>query len=140
MLGYHVEGAEDGRTRLVNPNADRASTIDLFCTPGDGAARMGVGTVHHVAFRVPDEAAQQKVRRALIDASLHPTDEIDRQYFRSVYVREPGGILFEIATDPPGFATDEPADALGQSLMLPAQYEGLRDQIEARLPALTVPQ
>ena len=139
MLGYQVEGAEDGRTRLVNPNADRASAIDLFCTPGDGAARMGVGTVHHVAFRVPDRAAQQEVRQKLVEAGLRPTDEIDRQYFRSVYAREPGGVLFEIATDPPGFATDEPADALGQSLMLPPQYEPMRDQIEARLPALEVP-
>ena len=139
VLGYQVEGAEDGRTRLVNPNADRASAIDLFCTPGDGAARMGVGTVHHVAFRVPDQATQQTVRQGLIDAGLRPTDEIDRQYFRSVYAREPGGVLFEIATDPPGFATDEPADALGQSLMLPPQYEPMRDQIEARLPALAVP-
>ncbi len=139
VFGYKIEGAEDGRTRLVNPKADRAAAIDLYCTPGDGAARLGVGTVHHVAFRVPDTDAQQRIRRALIYAGLHPTDEIDRQYFRSVYVREPGGILFEIATDPPGFATDEPADALGQSLQLPAQYEPMRAQIEARLPALTLP-
>ena len=139
VLGYGVEGAESGRTRLVNPAAGRASAIDLFCEPGDGAARMGVGTVHHVAFRVPDAEAQQAVRQGLLDAGLRPTDEIDRQYFRSVYAREPGGILFEIATDPPGFAVDEPADALGQALKLPAQYEPMRDQIEARLPPITVP-
>ena len=138
-LGYQVAGAEDGRTRLVNPAAERAGALDLFCAPGDGAARMGVGTVHHVAFRVPDREAQQEVRRALLDAGLRPTDEVDRQYFRSVYAREPGGILFEIATDPPGFAVDEPADALGESLMLPPQYESSRAQIEARLPTLTLP-
>ena len=139
VLGYKVEGAEDNRTRLVNPSAERAAVVDLFCEPGDGAARMGVGTVHHVAFRVPDQEAQQAVRQALLDAGLRPTDEIDRQYFRSVYAREPGGVLFEIATDPPGFAVDEPADALGESLMLPPQYEPVRSQIEARLPALTLP-
>ena len=139
VLGYQVEGAEDNRTRLVNPAADRAAAVDLYCEPGDGGARMGVGTVHHVAFRVPDTDAQEAVRQKLIGAGLHPTDEIDRQYFRSVYVREPGGVLFEIATDPPGFATDEPAYALGQGLMLPPQYEPMRDKIEARLPALAVP-
>ncbi len=138
-LGYQVEGAEDGRTRLVHPAADRASAVDLFCEPGDGAARMGVGTVHHVAFRVPDQDAQQAVREKLIEAGLKPTDEIDRQYFRSVYAREPGGILFEIATDPPGFAVDEDPAALGQALKLPAQYESMRAQIERRLPALSVP-
>ncbi len=139
VLGFEVAGAEGGRTRLVNPAAERAGTVDLFCAPGDGAARMGTGTVHHVAFRVPDDRAQREVRDALLAAGLHPTEPVDRQYFRSVYVREPGGVLFEIATDPPGFAVDEPADALGRSLMLPPQYEPVRDKIEARLPPLAVP-
>ena len=143
VLGYREAGVEDGRTRLVCEAADRARYVDLWCEPGapggGGAGRMGAGTVHHVAFRVPSSEAQAEVREALVARGLHPTDVRDRQYFRSVYVREPGGVLFEIATDPPGFAVDEPADALGHALMLPPQYEPKRDQIEARLPAITVP-
>ena len=139
VLGYREDAAEDGRTRLVCDVADRAGTVDLWCAPEAGAGRMGTGTVHHVAFRVPSDEAQAEVREALLARDLRPTAPIDRQYFRSVYVREPGGVLFEIATDPPGFAVDEPADALGRALMLPPQYEPQREQIERRLPAITVP-
>ena len=139
VLGYREHGAEDGRTRLVNDRADRARFVDLYCEPGAGAGRMGAGTVHHVAFRVPSDEAQAEVREALLARGLRPTPPVDRQYFRSVYVREPGGVLFEIATDPPGFAVDEPAEALGQGLKLPPQYEPMREQIERRLPPITVP-
>jgi len=75
-------------------------------------------------------------RRRVAEAGMHPTPVIDRKYFESVYAREPGGVLFEIATDAPGFSVDEPVDALGQSLQLPAQYEADRQRIEGRLPAL----
>ena len=142
VLGYREAGVEDGRTRLVNDAADRARYVDLWCAPGgegERAGRMGAGTVHHVAFRVPSDEAQAEVAEALRARGLRPTDVRDRQYFRSVYVREPGGILFEIATDPPGFAIDEPADALGQTLQLPPQYEPMRGRIERRLPEITVP-
>ena len=108
--------------------------------PDDVAqGRSGVGTVHHVAFRVPSDEAQAEVRERLLAAGLMPTGVRDRQYFRSVYVREPGGILFEVATDPPGFAVDEAPDALGTAFQLPPQYEPRRAQIEARLPALRLP-
>lgn len=138
-FGYEVHAQDGDRLRLWNPRADRARFVDLFCAPSAETGRMGVGTVHHVAFRAPDDAAQMEARETLLAMGLRPTPPIDRQYFRSVYVREPGGLLFEIATDPPGFAVDEPADALGQSLMLPPQYEPKRAQIEARLPALRMP-
>ncbi|OZC02655.1 ring-cleaving dioxygenase [Rubricoccus marinus] len=137
-LGYEAHGEEEGRVRLVNPQADRARCIDVMRQPGE-AGRMGAGTVHHIAFRVPDDDAELEARELLLQLGLQPTPPIDRQYFHSVYCREPGGVLFEIATDPPGFATDEPADALGQRLMLPPQYEPQREAIEARLPPLHVP-
>lgn len=137
-FGYEEHGEEDGRLRLVHPRADRARFIDVMREPGE-AGRMGAGTVHHIAFRVPDDAAELEARDLLLQMGLQPTPQIDRQYFHSVYCREPGGILFEIATDPPGFDTDEPADALGQKLMLPPQYESQRAAIEARLPPLHLP-
>jgi len=92
-----------------------------------------------VAWRVADEAAQLSVREAVIAAGRRPTPVIDRTYFRSVYFREPGGVLFELATDGPGFAIDEPAARLGERLMLPPQYESARGAIEAALPPLRLP-
>jgi glyoxalase family protein len=130
----------------VNPAADRARFVDLDLRDAgpsgrrDQAGRMGVGTVHHVAFRVPTDEAQGEVADRLREVGLTPTDVRDRQYFRSIYVREPGGVLFEVATDGPGFAVDEPADALGRSLKLPPQYEPRRERIEAALDPLRLPQ
>ena len=138
-LGYRELGQEQDRIRYVNERAARAGVVDLYCSPFEQAGRMGTGTVHHVAFRVPDDEAEREVRERLRALGLQPTAVIDRQYFHSVYAREPGGILFEIATDNPGFDVDEPADALGQSLMLPPQYEPQRGAIEARLPELRLP-
>ncbi len=137
--GYQDHGQEGGRLRLVNPAADRAEFVDLYCAPQMQPGRMGLGTVHHVAFRAPDDAAELEVRETLLSMGLRPTPQIDRQYFHSVYTREPGGILFEIATDNPGFDVDEPAETLGQSLMLPPQYEPQRAAIEARLAPLALP-
>ncbi len=123
----------------MNPAADRARYVDLACAPGAERGRGGIGTIHHVAFRVPSDEAEHEVQERLREIGLQPTAVRDRQYFRSVYVREPGGILFEVATDPPGFGVDEAPDALGTSLKLPPQYEPRRAQIEARLPALRRP-
>jgi predicted esterase len=92
-----------------------------------------------VAWRVADDATQLQVREQVTNAGLHPTPVIDRQYFHSVYFREPGGVLFELATDPPGFAIDEPVARLGERLMLPPQYEGHRAEIEAILPPTHLP-
>ncbi|MGB3543258.1 ring-cleaving dioxygenase [Rubrivirga sp.] len=136
--GYQEHGQEGDRLRLVNPNADRARFVDIDVAP-QPAGRMGIGTVHHVAFRAPDDDAELEARETLLSMGLQPTPQIDRQYFHSVYTREPGGILFEIATDPPGFTVDEPFETLGRALKLPAQYEPQRAAIEARLTPLELP-
>jgi glyoxalase family protein len=102
---------------------------------------MGRGSVHHVAFRAADDAEQAEMARKLVEThGLHPTGQKDRQYFRSIYFREPGGILFEIATDEPGFTVDEPLATLGASLKLPRFLEPRRKDLEAILPALEVAQ
>ncbi|HKF98983.1 MAG TPA: VOC family protein, partial [Xanthobacteraceae bacterium] len=110
--------------------------VDLRAESGAPPGRQGAGSVHHVAFRAPDDDAELAMAAAVRGLGLRPTDPIDRQYFHSVYFREPGGVLFEIATDGPGFTVDEPKEALGSSLKLPAWIEPRRAQIEAALPAL----
>ena len=115
------------------------SIVDLRCVPGLWPGSMGAGTVHHVAFRAPDDAAQLEVRNELVQNGFNVTPQIDRDYFRSIYFREPGGVLFEIATDPPGFTIDEPLDKLGQSLKLPKWLESRRFEIEALLPNIRPP-
>ena len=137
-FGYGELGQEADRLRLGTVAGTRARFVDLDLRDAE-AGRMGVGTVHHVAFRVPTDEAQAEVAERLREIGLVPTDVRDRQYFRSVYVREPGGVLLEVATDGPGFAVDEPADALGKSLQLPPQFEPRRERIEAALGPLRVP-
>lgn len=110
--------------------------IDVVHAPELRPAQNAAGSVHHVAWRVPDDAAQAAARRALLAAGVAVTEVRDRQYFRSIYFRIPGGVLFEIATDGPGFAVDEPAGSLGRALRLPPQYEPRRADIAARLPSL----
>jgi predicted esterase len=106
---------------------------------GFPSAVSGAGTVHHVAWSVLDDAAQLEVRERVLKAGFEPTPVIDRNYFHSVYFREPGGVLFELATKPPGFTVDEPVEHLGERLMLPPQYEPVRAQIEAALPPIHLP-
>jgi catechol 2,3-dioxygenase-like lactoylglutathione lyase family enzyme len=115
------------------------SIVDLRCVPGLWPAVMGAGTVHHVAFRAPDDETQLNARNALVAKGFNVTPQMDRDYFHSVYFREPGGVLFEIATDPPGFTLDEPLDKLGQSLQLPQWLEPRRFEIEALLPNVHLP-
>ncbi len=100
-------------------------------TPG---GRRGRGTVHHVAWRTPDEATQQAWRDRLVGLGLEVTPVVDRHYFRSIYFREPGGVLFEIATEGPGFDVDQPVDERGEGLTLPPWLEDRREEIEAALP------
>jgi glyoxalase family protein len=95
--------------------------------------------VHHIAWRAADDAEQLRWRAALIEAGRRPTEVIDRCYFHSIYFREPGGLLFEIATDPPGFSADETVDSLGGALKLPRWLESSRPSIERVLPPLTLP-
>jgi glyoxalase family protein len=119
-------------------HAPRASVVDVHVDPTLPAGQEGVGTVHHVAFSTPDRAAQGAVRARMAEAGLRVTERIDRTYFWSIYARTPGGVLFEVATDEPGFEVDEPRATLGQALKLPPQHEHLRARIEAALPALVV--
>ncbi len=100
---------------------------------------MGRGSVHHVAFRARDDEEQQSWQETIASAGIQVTNVQDRCYFRSIYFREPGGVLFEIATDTPGFGIDESADELGRSLQLPPWFEARREVLEARLPILTLP-
>jgi glyoxalase family protein len=136
VFGWEEVGEEDGRLRFGPPGATEGF-IDLV--PTDATGRAAAGTVHHVAFRVRDDAEQEVWRERLREAGLIATEVKDRQYFRSIYFREPGGVLFEIATDGPGFTADEDTDALGTALQLPPWLERRRPAIEARLPALTFP-
>jgi glyoxalase family protein len=113
--------------------------IDVLCTPDGPRARGGAGAVHHIAWRVSNDADQTAWRKTLVSAGMNVSPVLDRQYFHSIYFREPGGVLFEIATDEPGFATDEPKEKLGESLRLPPWLESAREQIEAGLEPITLP-
>jgi glyoxalase family protein len=127
-LGFKYISSEGERSRL-----DLAGTpLDVIAMPGVEPGRMSAGIVHHIAWRVASDAEQLEWRAKLTDAGFRVTRVIDRQYFRSIYFREPGGVLFEIATDGPGFFIDEVE--LGQSLKLPPWLEPIRDSIERRLP------
>jgi glyoxalase family protein len=138
LLGMHVGQDHTDRARFTMASGQAGTVVDvaaLSSLPG----RQAAGTVHHFAFRAPDQDTQARWRQQLIDAGVQVTEIIDRRYFTSIYFREPGGVLLEIATDQPGFTVDEPLLELGQSLKLPPWLEPTREQIEAVLPALRVP-
>ncbi len=128
-----------GRSRFAVGPGGAGAEIDLIEDPAGDRGRSGRGTVHHVAFRVEDAAAQEAWLADLAAHGLHVTPIQDRQYFHSIYYREPGGVLFELATDPPGFTFDEPVATLGTELMLPPWLEAARPRIVASLPRLQVP-
>jgi glyoxalase family protein len=137
VLGFAETAREGSVVRFRAGDAAVGGTVDIRAAGGFLPGRMGGGSVHHVAFRAADDATQAEMARKLArDHRLPTTEQKDRNYFRSVYFREPGGILFEIATDEPGFAVDEPAASLGQTLKLPPSLEGNRREIEAVLPAV----
>jgi len=138
-FAYEAVGEEAGRMRLRARGGGAAGIVDLSCQPDRLRGRMGAGTVHHVAFRARDDEEQRAWREQIAAQGFNVTPVLDRQYFRSIYFREPGGVLFEIATDPPGFAVDEPADALGTSLKLPGWLEPRRQGIERLLPSVRLP-
>ena len=143
LFGYEAAGHEAGdageRLRFRSPSRGPGSIVDLVRSDARSIGRQGAGTIHHGAFRAEDEAAQHEWRERARAAGLDVTPVIDRQYFKAIYFREPGGVLFEIATDPPGFGTDEALDELGTHLKLPPRYEARRSDIERVLPPLTVP-
>jgi glyoxalase family protein len=138
-LGFRQTGEAEGRTRYEAGEDGPGSTVDVADGTGFPRGTMGVGTVHHVAFRVPDEETQLEVREKVGALGYNVTPVLDRNYFRSIYFREPGGVLFEIATDPPGFAVDEEPEHLGETLKLPPWLEPRRDRIEGALPPLHIP-
>jgi predicted esterase/catechol 2,3-dioxygenase-like lactoylglutathione lyase family enzyme len=135
-LGFRNVNEEGSTRRYATGDGGPGTIVDVRSIGDFGRGAGGAGTVHHVAFRVADDASQLEVRRVITNEGLHPTPVIDRNYFHSVYFREPGGVLFELATDPPGFAIDEPIEHLGESLKLPPQYEAHRAEIEAVLPPI----
>jgi glyoxalase family protein len=136
QMGYKMMGEEKGRFRYRASEGDTATLLDILEQPGGRPGLQGAGTVHHIAFRVADDTAQLGWKEKLVRSGLSVSLVMDRSYFHSIYYREPGGVLFEIATDGPGFATDEPADTLGEKLKLPTQYEAARAEIERSLPVL----
>jgi predicted esterase/catechol 2,3-dioxygenase-like lactoylglutathione lyase family enzyme len=138
-LGFRAVHEDGSTRRFAVGDGGPGAVVDVRSVGGFVHGAGGAGTVHHVAWRVPDDAAQLQMRERVTQAGLDPTPVIDRNYFHSVYFREPGGVLFELATDPPGFAIDEPVARLGERLMLPRQYEALRPQIEAILPPIHLP-
>ena len=139
-FGYRLIDESGNRFRFVSSD-DSASgrIVDLLCLPDTGVGRVAAGSVHHIAFRAKDEAEQLKWREHLVDLGYNVTPVIDRTYFHSIYFREPGGVLFEIATEPPGFTLDEKLDELGTHLRLPPLMESARSQIEKILPPIQVP-
>jgi glyoxalase family protein len=138
-LGYRRVAEDGARVRFESAAEGVGTVVDLRRAPGFWAGAGGVGTVHHVAFRAATDDDQLARRERLVEAGLQVTPVVDRQYFRSVYFREPGGVLFEIATDGPGFTVDEPAAALGGRLQLPPQFEPMRERIEQAVPPVRLP-
>jgi glyoxalase family protein len=134
-LGYRSAGEENGRQRYVAGDGRLGGVIDLRKVDWQAGGFAG-GIIHHIAFRAADDAAQAAMVRALRELRIGATEQKDRNYFRSVYFREPGGVLFEIATDIPGFTIDEPVESLGTELRLPDWLEPHRQQIAASLPSL----
>jgi glyoxalase family protein len=139
-LGFEEVGEEEGWRRFALKGPRSGRVLDIQEAPAERQGTWGTGSVHHIAWRVPDEAAELQVQRRLQSAGRHPTQVIDRFWFKSVYFKEPGGALFEIATDGPGFGVDEPMEQLGAKLVLPPWLEPKRAVIEAGLQPLRDPE
>ena len=137
QMGYRQVGAAGYRTRYTVAGGGPGTYVDLLVDPSIPRGLNGAGTIHHVAFRVPDDAAQAAARTVLQEHALMVSPVIDRAYFKSIYYREPAGVLFEIATDQPGFAIDEPVETLGTKLSLPPHLEPHRAEIEAGLHSIS---
>ncbi|HLP24624.1 MAG TPA: ring-cleaving dioxygenase [Acidobacteriota bacterium] len=136
IMGYRLHAQEGHRARYAVASGGPGTYVDLFTDPKLPHGLNGAGTVHHIAFRVADDAQHLAAHELLESAGAGVSPVIDRAYFKSIYYREPAGVLFEIATDQPGFAIDESVETLGQKLSLPPRLEPYREQIEAALPPL----
>ena len=137
VMGFRKIAEEGNRQRFAAEGSALGNHIDLVIDPKASHGRFGAGSVHHIAFRATDDAAQLAWREE-IAKHVDVTAVLDRTYFHSIYFREPGGVLFELATDPPGFALDEPIESLGEELRVPAWYESSREVIEQRLIPITL--
>jgi glyoxalase family protein len=138
-FGFREVGREAGRVRFQTGSGGPHALLEVVADPDAPKGEEAVGTVHHVAWRATGDEHQVAWRELLVGAGRQVTPVIERKYFRSIYFREPGGILFEIATDQPGFTVDEPAKLLGSALQLPPQYEGRRENLKFNLPPIVVP-
>lgn len=136
ILGYKFLRQEGHVYRFISGSTSNAAIVDIIEIPDAASGINAGGTNHHVAFRVKDEEVLMKFREKVLSKGMDITPKIDRDYFFSLYFREPGGILFELATDNPGFTVDETQENLGSTLKLPKRYEGAREQIEKLLPEL----
>ena len=136
FMGYEILEAQDGVTRLIIPGGNGAGVVDLETMPNIQRGLQGAGSVHHVAFSVENREKQLEVRKALMDTGYQVTPVIDRDYFWAIYFRTPGGVLFEIATNEPGFDRDEDTAHLGEALKLPQQHKHLRPILEQHLAKL----
>lgn len=139
ILGFRKVSEEDNRFRIESGSGGPGTFVDILVNPNLMPGGMGVGVVHHVAWRAKDDEIQVALQARLIDEGYNVTPVIDRNYFHSIYFKEPGNILFEIATDPPGFMTDESKENLGTSLKLPPWLENRREEIEKSLPKVSLP-
>ncbi|MEM7336441.1 MAG: ring-cleaving dioxygenase [Chloroflexota bacterium] len=138
FLGYEFVSQEGNRHRYRAAGNDLGLYVDLLHRPDGQNGRFGAGSIHHIAFRTVDDSEQQEYLQLLRRAGFQVTPVQDRQYFHSIYFRSPGGVLFEVATDAPGFLYDEPVAELGQSLKLPPWLESQRAQIAERLPEISL--
>jgi glyoxalase family protein len=138
-MGFRRVGQEGRRTRFETGEGGQGSIVDVLESPEGPEGEESIGTVHHVAWRAADAAHQAEWREALMKAGRNVTPVIERYYFKSIYFREPGGILFEIATDGPGFTVDEPVASLGSTLSLPPWFDVRRDDLDETLPPIVVP-
>ncbi|WP_375434982.1 ring-cleaving dioxygenase [uncultured Hymenobacter sp.] len=136
IFGYKLIDQHVNRYRFATDTVEGAALVELVEVPAEPRGHVAAGSVHHVAFRVKDDAAHLYFRQKIAAKGFNVTQQIDRDYFHAIYFREPGGVLFEVATDNPGFTVDEPLATLGTGLMLPKQHERLRAQLETRLPKL----
>jgi glyoxalase family protein len=137
VMGFRKIAEDGNRQRFAAAGHALGNHIDLLIDPAAKFGRSGAGSVHHIAFRATDDAAQREWRRE-IAKHLDVTPVLDRTYFHSIYFREPGGVLFELATDPPGFSLDEPIESLGEELRIPEWLEPKRRYIQQRLGPITL--
>ena len=139
VLGFRAAGVEGERHRFTIGEGESPNVLELIDRPDAERGRMGTGAVHHVAWRVADRGTEESWQQVLMDAGIGVTEVKDRQYFQSIYFNEPGGVIFEIATDPPGFLRDETPESLGTHLKLPPWLESRRAAIAERLPEIGPP-